>query len=333
MLNSKLQHIKNISNDYKKPHLTFEKQLEKLKNNGLIVSNESFAIKKLSHTNYYRLSAYCIPFQYPKNSTLVNKFHENVDFIEIVNLYEFDAKLRRLIFGAMEVIEVYVRTQVAYHHSLKYGTFGYLSPESFQCDIVDFEKLIEDIKKESKRSDEKFINHFKNKYNSTDLPLWSVVEVLSFGTISKLFFAMHNDDKKLVCQQIPVTTTVFGKWLHAFTIVRNICAHHSRAWNKELRVPFAIPSNNYLFNPLRKITKSKFIKEINDELIYEDKEFDNNSSIFFALSVIKYLFDNIGEEVGFVNELKNLINSHPNIDLKAMGFVANWENLDIWSDV
>lgn len=126
---------------------------------------------------------------------------------------------------------------------------------------------------------------------------------------------------------------MFGKWLHTFTIVENICAHHSRAWNKELKVPFAIPSNNYLFNPLRKITKSKFIKEINDELIYEDKEFDNNSSIFFALSVIKYLFDNIGEEVGFVNELKNLINSHPNIDLKAMGFVANWENLDIWSDV
>ena len=65
----------------------------------------------------------------------------------------------------------------------------------------------------------------------------------------------------------------------------------------------------------------------------ENKEFDNNNSIFFALSVIKYIFDNIGEEVDFVTEIKNLIATHPNIDLKSMGFVANWENLDIWSDV
>lgn len=333
MLSPQLQQFKNNFNTYNKPHLTFEQQIQKLKNNALTVSNDSFAMKKLSHMNYYRLSAYFLPFQYPKDSQFANKFFNDVEFGQIINLYDFDAKLRRLVFGALEVVEIYVRTQIAYHHSLKYGAFGYLDHENFQCNDVMFNEMMEDIKKESKRSDEIFIKHFREKYNAADLPLWSVVEVLSLGTLSKLFYAIHNDDKIAVCAQIPVTTTLFGKWLHALTIVRNICAHHSRAWNKELRVPFAIPAKNALFDPLRKITKTKFKEEIDGELIYEDKEFDNNSSIFFALSVIKYLFDSIGEEVEFVSELKSLLASHPNIDTKAMGFVDGWENLNIWSDV
>jgi len=331
--NSQLQQIKNNHNTYNKPHLSFEKQVEHLKSNGLTVPNEAFALKKLSHINYYRLSAYFLTFQYPKKSTKAGFFHEETEFRQIIQLYDFDAKFRRLIFGALEVIEVYMRTQIAYHHTENYGAFGYLSHENFQCSIDEFEALVHDMKQESKRSDEKFIKHFRQTYNSNDLPLWSIVEVLSFGTISKLFYAMHNDDKKRVIEQIPVTTTVFSKWLHSLTILRNICAHHSRVWNKELRVPFAIPSKNSLFDPLRKITKSKFKEEVDGVLIYEDKEYDNNNSTFFSLSVIKYIFDSIGEEVDFLTEIKQMITTYPDLDLKAMGFVEGWETFDIWSDI
>ncbi len=333
MLSSQFQEIKNNLNTYKKPHLSFEKQLENLKKNGLTVPNSSYSLKKLSHINYYRLSSYFLTFQYPKQSTKVNQFYPKSEFRHIIRLYEFDVKFRRLLFGAMETIEVYVRTQIAYHHSAEYEAFGYLSNTNFQCNANVFEELIEDIKNESKRSDEKFIKHFKDKYGTTDLPIWSLVEVLSFGTLSKIFYAMHNDDKKRVIEQIPVTTTVFSKWLHSFTILRNICAHHSRAWNRELRVPFAIPSKNSMFDPLRKITKSKFKEEVDGALIYEKKEYDNNNSIFFSLSVIKYIFDNIGEEVNFITEIKQLLSVYPELDLKAMGFIDNWEKLDIWSDV
>ena len=141
---------------------------------------------------------------------------------------------------------------------------------------------------------------------------------------------MKQEDKELVCKNLSVNHKIFRRWFHSLTILRNICAHHSRAWNRELRVPFAIPSKNSLFNPLRKITKSKFKEEVDGELIYEDKEYDNNNSIFFALSVIKYIFDNIGEDVDFVTEIKQLLALHPELDLKAMGFVDSWEQFDIW---
>lgn len=333
MLSSQLQLIKNNSNTYTKPHKTFEEQLDHLKSNGLIVANEAFAIKKLSHINYYRLSAYTLFYQYPKECSKSGKFLENTKFTTIINLYDFDAKLRRLIFGALEIIEVYIRTQIAYYHTKEYGAFGYLDKNSFNCSDNEFDALLDDIKKESKRSDEVFIKHFEEKYNTTDLPLWSAVELLSFGSVSKIFTAMKQSDKLVICNNLPINHKILKRWMHSFTILRNICAHHSRAWNRELRVPFVIPSNIVLFDPLRKITKSKFKEEKDGVLIYENKEFDNNSSIFFALSVIKYLFDSIGEEVDFVTELRNLLATHPHIDLKAMGFVEGWENLDIWSDV
>ncbi len=333
MLNSQLQQIKNTSNTYDKPHLTFEEQVEHLKSNGLNIPNEAYAIKKLSHINYYRLSAYSLTFQYPKKTTKEGFFYEGTEFKEIIKLYNFDAKLRRILFGALETIEVYIRTQITYRHSKEYGAFGYLDKNNFNCTEEDFDEIIADIKKESKRSDEKFINHFKTTYGTTDLPLWSIVEVLSFGTISRIFTAMKQSDKVIVCENLPITHKIFKRWIHSLTILRNICAHHSRAWNRELRVPFAIPPSNSLFDPLRKITKTKFKEEVDGALIYEDKEFDNNNSIFFALSVMKYLFDSIGEEVDFITEIKQLLATHPEVDLKAMGFIDGWENLDIWSDV
>jgi len=44
---------------YNKPHLTYQQQLELLKYRGLVVKDEQFAIIKLQHISYYRLSYEC----------------------------------------------------------------------------------------------------------------------------------------------------------------------------------------------------------------------------------------------------------------------------------
>ena len=327
MLNSQLQQIKDNHNSYKKPHLTFSQQIELLESKGLTIPNSTYAKKKLSCINYYRLSAYFLPFQHPKNGDKADIFYDGTEFREIVSLYDFDAKLRRLVFGALEVIEVYIRTQVTYYHAQMYTPFGYLSQENFDCENDFFEKLKQNIKEESERSDEEFVAHFQDKYNTTDLPLWSVVETLSLTTISRLFTAMKAKDKKLIADKLGVNQKVLANWLHALTILRNICAHHSRLWNKQLRIQFSVP-NNKLFVPIKKIAKRRFRDGEEKEIIY-----DNNASVFFALSTIKFLLDGIGEEVNFITEVKQLITQHPIVDLKAMGFVDGWEKLDIWSDV
>ncbi|KFN39738.1 MAG: hypothetical protein JU82_06020 [Sulfuricurvum sp. MLSB] len=65
-LHSQLQTIKNLSNGYTKSPKTFEQQLQLLKDKNLIITNEAYTFRKLSHINYYRLSAYVLPLQHPK---------------------------------------------------------------------------------------------------------------------------------------------------------------------------------------------------------------------------------------------------------------------------
>lgn len=77
---------------YNKHPLSFDKQIELLNSRGLVVSDRVKAEKFLSQVNYYRFSAYCIPFEIKRH-----KFHSGATFERIQILYEFDRKLRFLI--------------------------------------------------------------------------------------------------------------------------------------------------------------------------------------------------------------------------------------------
>ncbi|MGE4472499.1 Abi family protein [uncultured Sulfuricurvum sp.] len=308
-LQSQLQTIKNQSNGYTKSPKTFEEQLQLLKEKNLIITNEVYTLKKLSHINYYRLSAYFLPLQHPKAFELDGIFLDNIRFEDVLELYFFDAELRKTVFKAIESIEVYFRTQIAYHHSLAYGAFGYLDPENFKTSPEFFDKVMVAIREETSRSSETFIAHFKEKYNTTDLPVWAMVEVVSMSTLSKIYAMLKTSEQQAVTHALKgVSKDLFHNWFHALTVIRNICAHHSRLWNKTLGVSFEIPRKIKEFHPLQ------------------------GDKVFFALSVIAYILDAIGEEADFQNDVKNLVASHPKINFKAMGFIEGWEKMSVWNE-
>lgn len=313
-LHEKLQELKNQNNLYTKVHKTFEEQLQKLIERKLTISNEQYVLSKLEHINYYRLSAYFLPFQNKKDSTNPNEFLSNTTFEDIIKLYYFDTELRKIIFEAIEVIEIYLRTQIAYYHSQKYGAFGYLYIATLRGNYqTEFDELHQDIIKEKERSKEVFIKHFKDKYNSSDLPIWSVVEIISFGSLSKLFMLLQEEEQNQVIAKMGnINKVVFFKWFKALSSVRNACAHHSRLWNKTLGVGFEVPRNKPSFASLANSTKK----------------------VFFALSVIEYILTCIGEdEIEFKDKIKQLLQKYPNVDIKAMGFVQNWEELEMWREI
>lgn len=307
----KLQSIKNQANHYTKPFKTYDELLELLKSRGLNISNNAYALLKLQHIGYYRLSAYFLPLQHKKDSNQKNMFLPDINFEDILELYYFDTKLRRLIFEAIERIEIYFRTQIAHCHSAEYGAFGYLDKENLKCSQEFFDQLQDAISKEKDRSRESFINHFKKKYNSTDLPIWAVVEVISMSTLSKLYASLKTQQQQQIVKPFAkINKDVLYNWFHALTVVRNTCAHHARLWNKTLGVKFEVPKKHEGF---KKIGSS-------------------NDKLFFALSVIEFILESIGEELEFKEQIKTLLKEYPSIDLKAMGFVDDWENLAIWSE-
>ena len=89
---------------------TYEEQVEIIKRKGFIVDDDETCESFLKQANYYRLSAYFLPFRNADGT-----YFENINFNRIKRIYEFDGRIRNLIFECIETIELYLRTQLAYY--------------------------------------------------------------------------------------------------------------------------------------------------------------------------------------------------------------------------
>ena len=273
--------------------------MQLLKSRNLTISNEPFCTKKLQHINYYRLSAYFYPF-YEAN----NIFKNETKFEDILQLYYFDKEFRNLLFYSIEKIEVYMRTQLAYVISHSSGVFGYTDITMFHNE-ENHKNIMNTIKSETKRSKEIFVKEYFRKYDEIFLPIWSMVEIISFNTLSKIFANLKEKYRKKILIEIDIKPFVFKNWLHTLTYVRNICAHHSRLWNKMLAIEPMKPKNQQSFKNL------------------------NSKKIFFVLSMLLFMLEKIDdEEFDFKAKIKQLLSKYPNVNLNAMGFPEEWERIE-----
>ena len=103
---------------YPKQIQTFANQIGILKQRGMTFADEAAAEAWLHRVSYYRMSGYW----YPLLADRVNHtFKPGTTFEQAVSLYEFDSRLRELVFRNIGRIEVAVRTQMAYVMSMAKG--------------------------------------------------------------------------------------------------------------------------------------------------------------------------------------------------------------------
>lgn len=225
---------------YEKPHLSLDQQVAQLVARGL--QGDAAAMKRrLSVVSYYRLSGYWYPFRNPDDS-----FRSGTAFDTIWRHYMFDRRLRLLVMDAIERIEVAVRTQWAYHHAAGYGPFGYANdPTAFPgLDMAARTKLLETFARDKRQNwKEKFVEHFSNKYGADHaaLPAWMAIEIMSFGSTLTVFRGSPHKVKQQVANTFGMPAEVLESWLLSLNTVRNICAHHSRLWNRELGIKPKMP--------------------------------------------------------------------------------------------
>lgn len=197
-----------MKTSFSKLHLSYQEQVNLLKSRNLIVSNNNYAVKKLKHLNYYRLSSYFYSFYQNKNL-----FKDGIKFEYILQLYYFDKKFRNLVFYAIEKIEVYIRTQIAFTISKSNGVFGYTNKTIFH-DEKKHQDILQVIQNETKRSKEIFVKEFYEKYDDNNLPVWAMVEIISFNTLSRIFANLKEEYRKEIIKDINIKPFVFQKWLH-----------------------------------------------------------------------------------------------------------------------
>jgi abortive infection bacteriophage resistance protein len=292
---------------FDKPPLTYEDQIELLKSRGLSIQDEEKALHILQVISYYRLSGYWFPLLEDKVN---HKFKSNAEFETAFNLYKFDREFRLLILGELEKIEVAVRGQMIQQLSLKISPFWFEDKAQFK-NAYTHNKTIDKIRDELKRSDEEFILKFKEKYQNDFPPSWMTLEVTSFGSLSVLFSALNPGRvKRNIANYFGLDERTFQSWLHSIVYLRNVCAHHSRLWNRDIRVKPQIPDN----------PKKQWLNNTDLE----------NDKVYFLLSMILYLIQTINPKNSITSRFKSLLVKYPNVDVKAMGFPDNWVEETLW---
>lgn len=306
--------------NYSKKPLTIEEQIVKLRNRGLHFSDKTLASRYLQNISYYRLRAFTYPFQNNQDPEADHAFlRDDIDFKDILDLYVFDRRLRNLIFNELEKIEVAVRTQLSLVYSVSsQNAMWYINNSMYASKSTeDFSRLKKDVEADICRSNEDFIKHYKAKYDYPTMPpSWMSLEVLSFGTLSRMYKLLdRSPDKKRVANTFGIgDMDVFANWLHAFSNLRNCCAHHSRIWNRRFVVQLKIPYN----------TSRPFFSRSSLTTVKQNK-------LFALLSAIKYVVDIISPGNAFKSKLERLLKeNHRLLTLKDMGFPSDWEKQPVW---
>jgi len=255
---------------YLKPPLSIHAQIEQLKQRGLHIGDDASASRYLQRVGYYRLMGYLHTQRVPGS----DNFRENATFEDAVSLYEFDRGLRDLVMEAVGHIEVALRTLITYHFAHAYGPFGHMEARNLTIRGRAYDTWLESVSKEVSRSREAFIEHYRGKYTLPafpNVPIWMATEVMSLGSLSRFYAALHSREQKAVAGEVGVFAPVLVSWLHVTSVVRNVVAHHSRLWNKEsgvaavrprsaewseLQAPFAANRSFFLLLVLRKLMEA-----------------------------------------------------------------------------
>ncbi len=285
-----------IDSKYTKQALTVDDQLDVLRGRGLIIDNYEEAKEALEKTSYFRLSGY---WSIMERDHKKHVFRPNSKFSTVVDYYNFDKELKLLIFSAIQIIEVALRTKMIKHFGSE--PFWFMFRE-YAINADHFQENYERIEKEVKRSRERFIVEHFQKYAQPELPpVWKTLEVLSFGTLSRLYSNFKDSTaKQNVAKEFGLTHfKILRSWLECITILRNCSAHHLRVFNRVFPVEPIIPHNA--------------------PEIWKSHKYRSNS-LYPHLCLIDFWLKAIDVNSNFMEKFYILLSKYPTISIRLMGF-------------
>lgn len=236
----------------------------------------------------------------------------------------FDESLRELILKYILKAEQQLKSLISYYFCEKFGdsqtayitktNYNYTSPKNKH----DIDKLVALLNNNfiNHQTDYYYINHTKTKHNN--LPLWVLINALTFGNISKMYLllaqnlqiSISKNYKFLNEKQLGQITTVLTKF-------RNACAHGERLFT--YKTVDSIPD--------LLIHKKLCIPQKGAQYIY------GKNDLFSVAISLRYLLP-AKQFKEFKQGLSKLINNYlirSSISaadiLNEMGFPANWSDI------
>lgn len=306
-----------------KPSRTIDEQIDLLESRGMNIRDRRVVADWLKRVSYYRLKGYWWEMQ---DGPVNHHFKEGWYFEDIVERYRFDKELKIIPFHAIETLEIALRTKLIYHMSQAYGGLWYMNP-SLAVDASLHSQQLEHLQDEFAKSGELFVTEYLNRhpnrlrfpqkgYQSDEDPdAWIILEVATFGELSKIY--------KNINHQLPAKSAIandFGlnlhselsSWLEAIAYLRNMVAHHSRLWSRNMvKRPASVTHthNSWLILPLNPVVAKR---------------------PFHLISALLYLCDAVGEGNRLRYDIHCLIRRYRHLPLHRMGFFPNWQDHPLW---
>ena len=152
------------------------------------------------------------------------------------------------------------------------------------------------------------------------MPIWVAVECWDFGMLSFFFGGMKGKGQASVARAFgPLDGAVLASWLHSFSFIRNVSAHHSRLWNRTTTSPPKLPAKDAF--PLLAHLHQKHIPE-------------PIQKVYGTFACLRLLLRTLHPSSTWHTELKELAARFPNtslLSLREAGFPDGWEALPLWT--
>lgn len=320
-----------------KVYTRHQEQVDKLKRRGMLIDDEERAKAILAHENYYNvINGYKDRFLL-RNATeeLDEEYISGTTFDEVYALYVFDRNIRNVYLKYCLQVENAFKSTVAHVFSAKYGHKDYLKLDNFETDgnpeqkearVANITRLIGEIHQETARQLSKHhqaVTHYMTEYGY--IPLWVLVNVLTFGKITMFYSNMKAADKATVARSFHLQPNELHKYMSNLTQARNKCAHDERFYSMKFRLHIKVKS-------IPNFAALNIPVEDDGNYLYGTSDLFSVAVIFSRILPEAELRDFISSMEKEFEQLDKALTTIRAKDIMVkMGFGPDWKNLgEIW---
>ncbi|WP_067142225.1 Abi family protein [Oceanivirga salmonicida] len=296
--------MKTKENEFK----TFKEQVQLFKKRGMIIKDEDKAEETLKFINYYKIKECSLPFLKD------NKYNSEITFEEILIRFYENKNLRIDLLRLTEKVELSLKTKVSYILGQNLGAYGYLKFSNWIDKNEYCKHYVRHKEKEFKIRATKNLyrskNQLINQYNKLeDIPVWLLMDILTFGEILDLYKLMNEKYKKKIAGEHNLKVIEYLSWLENINLMRNLSAHNSSIVDIKFK------------------SKPKSLPEFKNKLYFvtdkKTKELKPTNRIAISIILLEYLIFSINPNYkggAIKKRLKKLCRNKTDIDAQKLGF-------------
>ena len=223
-----------------KVYFNSDQQIAKLKRDGLTIPDEEHAKRRLKWEGYYNFAVGYNRIFKDEDKDKKKRYRAGVTFAHIEALFDFDKRLREIVYEATQQVECNLKAMLSDVFSKNYGVHEnqYLQETNFTSDPNDLQHVrwmigtckaaLADACKAGAACYRDYIAYYANTYKH--VPFWALVRTLTFGNTSKFLRLLKTSDGQEIADAYSLSFDTLCNLTEYVVCFRNIAAHGERTY-------------------------------------------------------------------------------------------------------